>query len=75
MSFIIRKEFAMPKAFTSGENTADIQAERKINGNGLWIFAAILAAGLILFGIFAMTYTADKLPPSANTIENTRAQP
>lgn len=66
----------MPRAFTSGENTADIPAERKINGNGLWIFAGILVLFLLLFTIFMGGFVVNNVPVNdAPPNSETRAQP
>lgn len=66
----------MPKAFTSGENTADIPAERKINGNGLWIFAGILVLFLLVFTLFMGGFIATNAPVNNGAANsNSRAQP
>ncbi len=68
----------MPRAFTSGENTADIQAEKKINKNGMLIFAAVLALILFAFMAWAMMFMMGRqdggtLTPQ--TERSDRAQP
>jgi ABC-type transporter Mla subunit MlaD len=50
----------MADKFTSGENTADIRAERKINAKGVGIFIAALIFFLLLFVIWTTYYRANQ---------------
>ncbi len=43
---------------TSGENTADKPAERKINGRGILIFAGVLILLLIVFFIMMGNFSS-----------------
>lgn len=67
----------MSKAFTSGENTADVQAEKKINKNGLWIFVAILVFALLAFIIWATMFMSGRQDGGTQRpqTESNRAQP
>jgi CHASE3 domain sensor protein len=69
----------MAGKFTSGENTADIRAERKINSKGVGIFIAALIFFLLLFVVFATYYrTNQNLGSNSQTHQaegDNRAQP
>lgn len=68
----------MPKAFTSGENTADVRGEKQINKTGIMVFAAALIFFVLLFVIWTGLFGSLNNPPGgpANSIENSgRAQP